>query len=253
MSDLTVFRNIPDWLQFRKSLNVSLGFVPTMGALHEGHLQLIKNSQAENEKTVVSIFVNPTQFNDQVDFEKYPRTLDSDLESLHSLGCDFALLPQPQQMYPDNYNYQIQEKSLSTKFCGQFRPGHFEGMLTIVLKLLNITGATNAYFGEKDYQQFLLIKGMAEALFISTNIISVPTVRETSGLAMSSRNQRLSEAGKEKASYIFKTLKAAPNTQIAKTELENIGFKIDYIEDFNQRRFAAVFLEGVRLIDNVNI
>ena len=251
-----IIKSISEFLVLRESsnyANVSVGFVPTMGALHKGHLALIKKSKEENDITVISIFVNPTQFNDKSDFENYPITIDDDINKLNNENVDFLFLPKRNEIYSDNYKYTITENDFSKQLCGANRPGHFDGVLTIVMKLLNIVQADVAYFGEKDYQQYLLIKGMAEALFINTEIIPVKTEREKDGLALSSRNIRLSESEREKAT-LFSTLL---NSKQSCAEIENLlitnSFKVDYIKEIDGRRFGAVHLGNVRLIDNVKI
>ncbi len=251
-----IIKSISEFLVLRESSNysdVSVGFVPTMGALHEGHLSLIRKSKEENDVTVVSIFVNPTQFNDKSDFENYPTTIDDDINKLNNENIDFLFLPNYNEIYSDNYRYTITENDFSKQLCGAYRSGHFDGVLTIVMKLLNIVQADVAYFGKKDYQQYLLIKGMAEALFINTEIIPVKTEREKDGLALSSRNIRLSESEREKAT-LFPTLL---NSKQSCAEIENLlianSFKVDYIKEIDGRRFGAVHLGNVRLIDNVKI
>jgi pantoate--beta-alanine ligase len=246
-----VFENVGDWLTQRHRLNLKIGFVPTMGALHEGHLSLVQRSRAENDVTLVSVFVNPTQFNDAEDFKNYPRTLHNDLKLLEKASADFLLLPKYEELYSDNYRYQVQENELSQKLCGAHRPGHFTGVLTVVMKLLNIAGANRAYFGEKDYQQLQLVKDMAKAFFMPVEIIGCPILRETDGLAMSSRNLRLTPEERKIAPLLYELLRSQRDCAQIKTDLESAGFKIDYIEERFGRRFAAAFLGKVRLIDNV--
>jgi pantoate--beta-alanine ligase len=249
-----VVRKIDDWRKIRGQLGgVSLGFVPTMGALHEGHLELVKRSRAENERTLVSIFVNPTQFNDPSDLLNYPRTFESDLEKLGRGGADFLLYPDAEALYRDGYRYQVDESSLSRELCGAHRPGHFKGVLTVVMKLLGLAQATRAYFGEKDYQQLELVRGMADAFFLPTAIVACPTVREADGLAMSSRNLKLTPDERERAPALARTLRRARSAHEARSELERLGFTVDYVEDRLGRRFAAARLGAVRLIDNVEI
>jgi pantoate--beta-alanine ligase len=250
------FTQIKDWMRFRAELKrqgQTLGFVPTMGALHAGHLSLVRQSRSENANTLVSIFVNPTQFNNADDLAKYPRTIAQDLALLEEAGCEYVLLPTYQQLYQDNYRYRISESENSKILCGAHRPGHFDGVLTVVMKLLNVADAENCYMGEKDYQQFMLVREMAETFFLRTNIVPCPTQREADGLAMSSRNTRLSPAAREKAPTIFKVLNAAPDILRARTELENAGFAVEYVEEIWGRRFVAANIEGVRLIDNVTL
>lgn len=251
---LKVIKNISGFASIRKSskyTNSSVGFIPTMGALHEGHLSLIKKSKKENDITIVSIFVNPTQFNDKADFENYPATVDNDIKKLEKENVDYLLLPSYKELYPDNYKYVITENSFSKQLCGNSREGHFDGVLTVVMKLLNIVNANVAYFGEKDYQQYKLIKGMAEAFFIDTRIISVETVREADGLAFSSRNARLSKEDRERALLFPKLLKSDASCDEVTKELTENNFLVDYITEIDGRRFGAVNIGSVRLIDNV--
>jgi pantoate--beta-alanine ligase len=235
----------------------SVGFVPTMGALHAGHASLLNRSKDENEYTVLSIFVNPTQFNAPEDLEKYPRTLARDLELAHRIGVDAVFCPEAfDEIYPDGYQYQITEKSVSKTLEGERRPGHFEGMLTVVMKLLNLTRATRAYFGEKDYQQLVLVQGMAEAFFLETKIIACETLRERDGLAMSSRNRRLTDEERAVAPKLFAAMTRIADASEARAALEAEGFQVEYLQDEKignapVRRLAAVSLGGVRLIDNV--
>ncbi len=251
-----IFRSLSEWAHFRNSeilKGKSLGFVPTMGALHEGHASLLKTSVSENDITVASIFVNPTQFNDPKDLEKYPRTFDTDLSLLNQCQVDFLLYPSAEEIYSDRYRYQLTENELSVKLCGKYRPGHFNGVLTVVMKLLNLVQAKHVYFGEKDYQQLKLIEGMTEAFFIPTKIIACPTVREYDGLAMSSRNRLLTVENREKAPLLYQLLKQKLSTEEIHRKLTNEGFEVEYIEEMDKRKLAAVRLGSVRLIDNVEI
>ncbi|MFA5161655.1 MAG: pantoate--beta-alanine ligase [Elusimicrobiales bacterium] len=251
----TLIKSPAAWRKLREGAlkNKTAGFVPTMGALHEGHVSLVRRSKRENDITLVSIFVNPTQFNDKKDLAKYPRALGRDMALLEKAGADYLLAPSYNALYPDDYRYKVSENKLSGTLCGAFRPGHFYGVLTVVLKLLNIAGAQRAYFGEKDYQQYLLVKGMAEAFFLKTKIVPCPTVREQSGLAMSSRNRRLEERHLALAPELCRALRGAGNAAAAKKTLQKLGFAVDYVEDRFGRRFAAAKLGDVRLIDNVKI
>lgn len=169
----------------------ALGFVPTMGALHEGHLSLVRRSRAENDATLVSIFVNPTQFDDRSDLARYPRTTDADLAALRAEGVDFVLLPREAELYADGYQYRVSEANLSRQLEGAHRPGHFDGVLTVVLKLLHLASAERAYFGEKDWQQLAVIRRMAADLSFPVEVVGCATIREADGLAMSSRNAYL--------------------------------------------------------------
>lgn len=184
----------------------SIGFVPTMGALHEGHLSLIKRAKQENDTTVVSIFVNPTQFAPGEDYEKYPRDIESDKEKLQKMEIDYLFLPDVESLYPQGYSTYVTVEGLSDKLCGKFRPGHFRGVATIVCKLFNIVRPSRAYFGQKDYQQSLIIKKMIDDLNFDIEIIVCPTIRENDGLAMSSRNLYLNEEERKAASVIYKAL-----------------------------------------------
>ncbi len=231
----------------------SIGFVPTMGALHQGHLSLIKRAKTENPFVVVSLFVNPTQFDNPEDLKTYPTQKKQDLIFLKKQKVDLVFCPDKNSLYPDNYAYRVMEQIFSEKLCGQKRPGHFTGVLTIVLKLLNLVRPEKVYFGEKDYQQLHLIQKMVEAFFIPTEVISCPTVRDQQGLALSSRNQKLSGAGLKKARAFSKILKNFREIREIKQNLQFLGVEIDYVEDRMDRRFAAVKIENVRLIDNVQL
>lgn len=247
--------SLNDFRVFRKNIGSNtLGFVPTMGALHAGHQSLIRRSSKENKVTVVSIFVNPLQFNDPKDFEKYPKSTEKDLELAESAGASAVFLPSVGEIYPQGFHFQISENDISNHLCGQFRAGHFEGVLTVVSKLFNIVAPHRAYFGEKDFQQLQLIRNFVSDFFLPIQIKGCPTLREESGLAMSSRNKRLSEAGLKIAPRFFEFL-SAPGLSLKERnlKLEQAGFTVEYIEEKWGRRLSAVNLEGVRLIDNVDI
>lgn len=251
-----IIKSVSEWRQLAESAELKgkkIGFVPTMGALHAGHASLIKKSVQENDITVVSIFVNPTQFNDPKDFENYPVTFDEDLQLIEKLNVDFLFYPSAEEIYADNFSYRIEENNLSKILCGAFRPGHFEGVLTVVLKLFNIIQPTQAYFGEKDYQQYKLIDGMVKAFHLNIKIIPCPIIREDDGLAMSSRNRRLTVDERKFASNFTRLLMSKKTTGEIKSELKKLGFIVDYIEDYAGRRFGAVHLGKVRLIDNVEL
>lgn len=255
MNSPKVFESVAEFIAFRRTISpdIEIGFVPTMGALHDGHASLLKRSASENDFTVLSIFVNPTQFNDKSDFSNYPKTWKEDLEVAKKNEVDFILMPTYEQMYPDQYRFKLSENEFSKKLCGGSRMGHFDGVLTVVMKLLNVVRANRSYFGEKDYQQFKLIHDMAASFFMPTEIIPCPTLRETSGLAMSSRNLRLSPAAKEKAALIYKFITESKTASEASQKLTENGFIVDYVDEYFNRRFVAAFLEGIRLIDNVEI
>ncbi len=236
----------------KKAVDTStLGFIPTMGGLHAGHLDLVKRALEENDHVAVSIFLNRTQFNKQEDFDKYPAVFEEDLRALEELGVDAVFAPQYEDMYPDDYRYKISESDISRELEGEHRPGHFDGVLTVVMKLLVVGDATRAYFGEKDWQQLQLVKGMVEAFFLPVEIVACPTIREESGLAMSSRNRRLSPEGFRKAAQFNQILNTAETEESAMAALATAGFEPEYVADRGERRLGAVVLEGVRLIDNV--
>ncbi len=256
---MKIFENaaeLRDWRSARDP-KLSVGLVATMGALHAGHAKLIERASAENDLVVLSIFVNPTQFNQPSDLEKYPRTVEADLELARKVKVSAVLLPrEPLELYPDNYRYRVRETEFSEALCGAHRPGHFEGVLTVVLKLFGIVNPTRAYFGEKDYQQVSLIEGMARAFFLPVRVVTVETERETDGLAMSSRNVRLSVEERKIAPRLYAAMKEIPSLTNAKRALSECGFRVDYLEDRtvadgSRRRFAAAFLGDVRLIDNI--
>lgn len=251
---MNIVSDIIQWQSINRQLrHKTIGLVPTMGNLHEGHLSLCQRSKADNEFTVVSIFVNPTQFNQPEDFEHYPRTLDQDCELLQKAGVDYLFCPTAQDLYPDHYEVQVTETQLSTMLEGEHRPGHFNGMLTVVLKLLNLIQPTKAYFGEKDFQQLLLVKKMVQALFMPVEIISCATLRAEDGLALSSRNSRLTCEGRQKAAYFPHYLRDAQTVDAAAQQLQALGFRVDYIAEQWQRRLGAVWVDNVRLIDNVSL
>lgn len=264
-----------------KKQGQTVGFVPTMGALHAGHLSLVHRSCLENDLTVVSIFVNPTQFNDKEDFLKYPKLVDKDIESLSETKADIVFIPDVEDMYPDNH-FEVAEidlEGLDTVLEGAHRPGHFAGVVTIVGKLFDIVMPDNAYFGLKDYQQYIIIKKMTEKLGLGINIIPCPTMREPDGLAMSSRNLLLSEEERKFAPNIYKTLIAAQEMLFSKSvnEIKNqsISFltqsplvNLDYfeivdagtlktVEDVNEHKevviCTAMKVGKIRLIDNVKV
>lgn len=251
---MTVFEAPDHWRGKRvgqRRSGLTLGLVPTMGALHRGHLSLVRRCLAENDRTVVSIFVNPTQFNDPKDLTRYPRDPDADLAMLRTAGVDYVFQPRESDLYPDDYRYRVTEMALSTELEGACRPGHFDGVLTVVLRLLNILDPDRAYFGEKDWQQLALVRGMVEACFLPTVIVACPIVREADGLAISSRNRHLGPDDRTRAAGFHRALVDAPSAVAAARSLRAAGFAVDYVEDRDGRRLGAVHLGGVRLIDNV--
>jgi pantoate--beta-alanine ligase len=255
---MKLFADVAGWSEFRAGLGQgaagpSIGFVPTMGALHVGHVSLVESSQRDNDITVVSIFVNPTQFDQAADLERYPRTTEADLAVLRACNADAVFMPAAQSLYPDSYTFRVSETELSRKLDGAHRPGHFDGVLTVVMKLLNIIRPTRAYFGEKDFQQLQLVRGMVDAFFLPLGIVACPTVRETDGLAMSSRNTRLNPQQRAQAPGLFRALQSAGSAAQAREQLQQLGFDVDYVEDLDGRRLGAARLGEVRLIDNVAI
>lgn len=252
---MQVFTQLVAWQSAREAMDFAgrtVGFVPTMGALHAGHRALLERARAENDRVVLSIFVNPTQFDDPGDLSRYPRTLSADL-ALAEEWADYVFTPTAAELYPDDYRYRVSEYILSNRWEGAHRPGHFEGMLTVVLKLLNLVRPARAYFGEKDWQQLQLVRGMAQALFLAVEIVACPTVREPDGLALSSRNRRLSPGGRVQAAAFPRILREAGSAALAATALRSAGFEVDYVDDADGIRLGAVRLEGVRLIDNVRL
>ncbi|MFO1257995.1 MAG: pantoate--beta-alanine ligase [Gammaproteobacteria bacterium] len=249
---MIVIDSLSKWKNVRSTIesDKEIGFVPTMGDLHPGHISLIERSKAQNEVTVLSIFVNPTQFDDIKDFSNYRRTLEEDLSIAKSQLVDYVLVPNVDEMYHDNYNYQVKEQAISSVLEGEHRKGHFEGVLTVVMKLLLLVKPHRAYFGEKDYQQLCLIQAMVEAFFLDIKIVPCPTVRENSGLAMSSRNGRLSSSDRKKAAFLYECLSLLNDEIEIANRLTKNGFVVEYIKQWQGRMFGAVQLNGVRLIDN---
>lgn len=256
----------------------SVALVPTMGNLHAGHLQLVKAAREQHTKTIVSVFVNPLQFGPDEDFDAYPRTLDADAKALAEVKADLVFAPSVSEMYPTGQSAHVEVKlpSLANLMCGEHRPGHFDGVGTVVLKLFNIVQPHAAFFGEKDFQQLLLIKTITRQLDLPIAIYGVPTVRADDGLALSSRNQYLTEAERKTAPVLQATLKviaaalAAGEQNYSKLVSDGLealtasGFQPDYIEirdadtlaqpdadTHNLRILAAARLGGARLIDNI--
>jgi pantoate--beta-alanine ligase len=251
---MQVSKTLAEWRTRRQALEGrTIGFVPTMGALHRGHASLVERCRAENEIVAVSIFINPSQFNDATDLDRYPRTMDQDLALLESLGTDHVIVPSVREMYPNGYGFRMEPPGSDLVLEGAFRPGFLQGVLTVVLKLLNFARADRAYFGEKDYQQLRVVTAMTQEFFLPTRIVACPTMREDSGLAMSSRNTLLSPEDRDRAAYLFRALSSAASCDQARAALEERGFVVEYVEERWSRRLAAVFLGGVRLIDNVPV
>ena len=260
----------------QRANHLNIGFIPTMGALHAGHISLISASKRENDLTIVSVFVNPTQFNEPADYQKYPRQVENDLRKLEEAGCDVAFIPSVKEIYPvpDRHTYDL--GTIAEKIEGAHRPGHFNGVASVVKRLLELVHPHNAYFGLKDYQQYLIIKKLTDIYNLKVNIVGCPILREDSGLAMSSRNQLLSESGKVIASDLHRSLQLVKKSasEYSPAELEKIGFKylngkegisLEYfvvvdkntlspIKTTNRSKLIALLaarVEGVRLIDNM--
>lgn len=268
------------WIDNQQITGKKIGFVPTMGALHEGHISLIETSKAQNQITICSIFVNPAQFNDPKDFEKYPVTIEKDILLLEESGCNVLFLPSVAEIYPEGF---VSKKHFDLEFIetvldGKYRPGHFQGVCMVVERLLKIVLPDQLYLGQKDYQQCMVIKKLIEIIGLTDkiNLVICPTLREPNGLAMSSRNMRLSKDEKETATIIFKTLNyikantekiAPPSLKLsAQKMLEAAGLKPDYVEIADATNLAqveewnpnqkmvtliAAFINEVRLIDNI--
>ncbi len=226
-----------------KSEGKTVGFIPTMGALHYGHISLVSLGMRQCDVTVVSIFVNPTQFNNPDDLLKYPRTLESDVALLSSINCDIVFAPTVEEMYPKNRKaIQLDLGNLANLMEGKFRPGHFDGVVDVVSRLFEIVNPTKAFFGLKDFQQVSVIRFMTSKLNLPVEIIACPTLRETSGLAMSSRNMRLSETEKEDALHIYKSLLLAKELSASNSPLE---VKEKAIEFFETGKLKLEYLEIV--------
>lgn len=275
----SIIKELRPYLDEQKAVGKKIGFVPTMGALHEGHLSLMRKAKAENDLLVVSIFVNPIQFNNPEDLKKYPRNIEADKEMLQKVGCDVLFLPEEKEIYPEPITKKYDFGFLATIMEGAFRPGHFNGVAIVVHKLFNIILPYQAYFGEKDFQQLAIIKKLVEMEHLPVKIIPCPIVREADGLAMSSRNMLLSPAQRKIAPFIYQTLQEAkrrrnhicvnPLRQMITNIYEgNENFKLEYfdiVEDKNLQTIrswndkigaiacVAAWLGKVRLIDNIRI
>lgn len=223
----------------------TIGFVPTMGALHEGHLSLVRSAKQGNDKTVVSVFVNPIQFGPSEDFERYPRDIKGDTEKLQREKVDIIFMPEISSIYPEKFLTYVEVEKISERLCGAFRPGHFRGVATVVTKLLNIVKPTRAYFGQKDFQQSSIIKQLVKDLNIDVDIVVCPTVREQDGLAVSSRNAYLDIAQRKAATVIYRCLKEA-------SDLIKSGVKDGtYIKSFMQERILKE--PGVSSVDYAGV
>lgn len=277
---MEIFSKIDDLkrkLKEERKRGKSIGFVPTMGYLHDGHLSLVRQSVKENDLTVVSIFVNPIQFGPEEDFNRYPRDIERDKKLLEKEGVNYLFFPDNYEMYPTGYKTFVEVNELGKKLCGKSRPGHFKGVTTVVLKLFNIVQPDRAYFGQKDAQQAIIIKKMVKDLNLDVNIVVMPTVREEDGLAMSSRNVYLNEDERKNATVLYKSLKEAENLiKTGERDAEKIKNRmreiimsypkamIDYIEIVDTEELnpvnplkgevliaLAVYIGKARLIDNI--
>ena len=277
MKIVNSIKELKQYLAAEKQDNKRIGFVPTMGALHAGHLSLVKRCVEENDVCVVSVFVNPTQFNDKHDLETYPRTLDKDCALLESAGCNYVFAPSVEEMYPEPDTRTFDFGTVSQVMEGARRPGHFNGVAQIVSKLFYAVEPDNAYFGEKDFQQIAVIRAMVKQLNISVKINACPILREADGLALSSRNTRLTEEQRQKAPLIARTLKESVNFAPEKSVQEVIDYvvntinsdpvmRVEYyeivdgntlesIQNWSDTDYAVgcvtVYCGEVRLIDNI--
>lgn len=249
---MQLIQDLSQWRAFRNTCpnGQSIGFVPTMGVLHKGHVSLMKTSQQENDLTVVSLFVNQTQFNNPDDFARYPRPLEADLEVLQHEGVDVCLLPNHDAIYKDDYRFRITENKETQRMEGLVRPGHFTGVLTVVMKLLQLVRPARVYFGEKDYQQFRIIHDMVDAFFMNIEVKACPTIREPSQLPYSSRNQRLTPEQYALAEQFAQVFHQRASVDSILAQLSALGIRVDYVEEHEGRRFAAVHIGEIRLIDN---
>ena len=277
MKIVNSIQELKRYLAEERQHNKQIGFVPTMGALHNGHLSLVKRCVEENDVCVVSIFVNPTQFNDKNDLATYPRTLDKDSALMEPVGCDYVFAPTETEMYPEPDTRTFDFGTVSAVMEGARRPGHFNGVAQIVSKLFYAVEPDNAYFGEKDFQQIAVIRAMVKQLNIPVQINACPILREDDGLALSSRNVRLTPEQRQKAPLIARTLKESTNFAAGKSVQETIdyvvntinadpvmrveyyeivdGITMESIKDWSDTEYAVgcitVYCGEVRLIDNV--
>lgn len=231
-----------------------VGFVPTMGFLHEGHLSLVKRAKSENDLAVVSIFVNPTQFGANEDLDRYPRDIENDKKLLSSVNCDILFFPPVEEMYPENFSTKVSVSDITEKMCGVSRPGHFDGVATVVLKLFNIVSPDNAYFGMKDYQQLLVIKKMTQDLNLYIKVHGCPIVREKDGLAMSSRNVYLSDKERDSALSLNRSFEIVQ--KMLKDGCRDSGEIIDSVKRFISShdfvKIDYVVLANTENLDPVN-
>lgn len=256
---MEIFKKIAPLKAFLKGIRKSektIGLVPTMGALHEGHLALIHTSKAQNHVTVATIYINPTQFNNPADLEKYPKSLNEDVDKLEKVGCDVVFVPDNEEMYESITQLKFDFGPLGTVMEGKFRPGHFSGVALIVSKLFNIVQPDNAYFGQKDWQQFAIIQQIANELKFDLTLHSVPTFRESDGLAMSSRNLRLNSQQRPNANVFYKALlDARKNLQNGKnvSEVKDLVSEIvAKAEDVRLEYFEVADSKNLNVLEFVN-
>lgn len=243
------------FVRAKKQEGKSIGLVPTMGALHAGHLSIIEASKAETDITICTIYVNPTQFNNSNDLQKYPRTLDKDTKSLEKVECDVLFCPSNQEMYETPNLLKFEFGHLDKVMEGRFRPGHFSGVALVVSKLFNIVEPTNAYFGQKDWQQLVIIRQLVEELKFNLSLKAVPIFRESDGLAMSSRNQRLSLVEREQATIFYKALLAAKSSLKSGDSFDKVSNMVRSIVESNDlvtlEYFEIAEGKNLNLVDNV--
>ncbi|PXV60257.1 pantoate--beta-alanine ligase [Dysgonomonas alginatilytica] len=244
MTTVYTIEDLQKAVSISKNEGGTIGFVPTMGALHEGHISLVKKCCEQNNVCVVSIFVNPTQFNNQADLEKYPRTIKQDTNILEAAGAGIVFVPSVEEIYPEPDNRQFDFGQLDKVMEGKFRPGHFNGVAQVVSRLFGIVKPDKAYFGEKDFQQLAIIRQMVRQFNIPVEIVPMPIRREESGLAMSSRNQRLSENQKTEAINIYRVLSESRKLYNQKT-VEEVRAKV--IEDIN--KIDSLEVEYFEIVD----
>lgn len=233
-----------------KRENKAIGFVPTMGALHEGHLSLMRRARAENDVLVISIFVNPTQFGPGEDYETYPRNIEQDRKLAAGVGVDIVFAPSVSEMYPDGYATYVEVERLTKELCGRSRPHHFRGVTTVVTKLFNIVRPDRAYFGQKDYQQAIVIKRMTTDLHLGPEIVVMPIIREPDGLAMSSRNNYLSEKERKAALILYRSLKKTEK-MLTGGERDSATIKGNIAQLIKQEPLAEV--EYISVVDSEDL